>query len=117
MSLSWVSLEDVDAEELLSVTRTERQSERVPIYCPAKLSFGTVGIEDRRIISGYVLNMSAAGALVEVGGPLVVGAEVRLHSNELLTGIAIVRHSTRKLWRFRIGLEFERSLRGRLFLE
>jgi len=39
------------------------------------------------MICGRVLNMSASGALVEALKPIAVGSQVRIHANELLTGI------------------------------
>jgi len=64
-------------------------------------------------MKGRVLNMSASGALVEALRPIAVGSQVRIQANELLVGTAYVRHSTRRSWRFRIGLEFATAVRNR----
>jgi len=65
------------------------------------------------MIRGRVLDMSASGALVEALKPIAVGSQVRIQANELLTGTAFVRHSTRRSWRYRIGLEFATPLQHR----
>jgi len=44
--------------------------------------------------------------------PIAVGSKVRIHANELLSGIAYVRHSTRRFWRFKIGLEFAAAVQN-----
>jgi hypothetical protein len=64
-------------------------------------------------MKGRVLNMSTSGVLVEALRPIAVGSQVRLQANELLVGSAYVRHSTRRSWRFRIGLEFATPVRNR----
>ena len=80
--------------------------------CEARLSVETdAGSE--RTIKGRVLNMSSCGVLVEALRPMAVGSQVRLQANELLVGTAYVRHSTRRSWRFRIGLEFATPVQSR----
>jgi hypothetical protein len=66
-----------------------------------------------RTIKGRVLNMSTSGVLLEALRPIAIGSQVRIQSNELLVGTAYVRHSTRRSWRFRIGLEFATPVRNR----
>ena len=80
--------------------------------CWARLSCET-GAGRGRTMKGRVLNMSASGALVEALRPIAVGSQVRIQANELLVGTAYVRHSTRRSWRFRIGLEFATAVRNR----
>jgi hypothetical protein len=82
-----------------------RVSERVPMRCGARVSCETEA-GSSRTINGQVLNMSSSGVLVEALRPMAVGSQVRIQANELLVGTAYVRHSTRRSWRFRIGLEF-----------
>ena len=107
MSLSGTSLQSEDVAATIPIgTRADRVSERLPICCPVSLSSGDESDHGRRVIRGHVLNVSASGVLVEVVGPIAVGSQVRIHANELLTGTAFVRHSARRLRRFRIGLEF-----------
>src|SRR5579864_3823134 len=109
MSLSWTSQLDEDVAATIPIgTRAGRVSQRIPICCPVNLSHGSD--DSRRMIRGRVLNISASGVLVEAPGPIAIGSQVRIQANELLTGTAFVRHSTRRLWRFRIGLEFARPL-------
>ncbi len=114
MSLSWTSLQndDVAATDPIG-TGEARDSERIPICCPANLSYGDEGGPSRRTIQGRVLNMSTSGVLLEVLRPMAVGSQVRLQANELLVGTAFVRHSTRRSWRFRIGLEFATPVQDR----
>jgi hypothetical protein len=114
MSLSWTSPQNeaVAGAELIA-TGEARVSERITICCPVILSHGNESDHSRRMIRGRVLNMSASGALVEVLRPIAVGSQVRIQANELLTGTAFVRHSRRRSWRYRIGLEFAEPLRNR----
>ena len=102
MSLAWTGPqnEDVATAERMA-TGEGRISERIPIRCPVSLSHENENSHSRRMIRGSVLNMSASGALVEVLRPIAVGSQVRIQANELLTGVAFVRHSTGRLWRFR----------------
>ena len=115
MSLSWVRLpQNADVAATTPIgTPAGRVSERILICCPASLSHGDDTGHSRRVIRGRALNISASGALVEALRPIAVGSEVRIQANELLTGIAFVRHSTRRLWRFRIGLEFAKPIQNR----
>src|SRR5690349_20010012 len=115
MSLCWMSRRQNEGVPgtIPIGTRTGRVSERIPICCPVKLSYGDASDQGRQIIRGRVLNMSASGALVEAARSAAVGSQVRIQGNELLTGTAFVRHSTRRLWRFRIGLEFARVMPNR----
>jgi hypothetical protein len=94
-------------------TGEARVSERIPTCCPVTLSHGDESHHSRRMIRGIVLNMSASGVLVETLRPIAVGSQVRIQANELLTGTAFVRHSTRRSWRYRIGLEFARAVPNR----
>jgi PilZ domain len=71
------------------------------------------GAGRERTIRGFVLNMSSSGVLVEAPRPMAVGSQVRIRANELLVGTAYVRHSTRRSFRFRIGLEFATPVRNR----
>jgi hypothetical protein len=82
------------------------------MQCGARLSFETEA-GSSRTIKGRVLNMSASGVLLEALRSIAVGSQVRIQANELLVGIAIVRHSTRRSWKFRIGLEFATPVRNR----
>ena len=109
MSLSWTSpqIEDVAVTTPIR-TDDARGSERIPICCPVNLAHG-----DKRIIRGRLLNMSSSGVLIEARRAIEVGSQVRIQGNELLAGTAFVRHSTRRLWRRRIGLEFARALPNR----
>jgi hypothetical protein len=78
------------------------------------VSHGNDSNDNRKMMRGRVLNISASGALIEALRPIAVGSEVRIQANELLTGTAFVRHSTRRrLWRFRIGLEFATPVQSR----
>ena len=114
MGLSWTSLQNEDVAVTNPIGTLEaRISERMPICCPARLSYGDQSGHSKKIIRGRVLNMSASGALMEAPRSIAVGSQVRIQANELLTGTAFVRHSTRRLWRFRIGLEFDKPLRNR----
>ncbi len=106
MSLSWTSYELNENEA------DARLSERIPMRCGARLSVETEAGSERTI-NGRVLNMSASGVLVEALRPIAVGSQVRIQANELLVGTAYVRHSTRRLWRSRIGLEFATPVRNR----
>ena len=114
MSLAWTSPQNEDVAAAKPIRTGEaRVAERIPICCPINLSHGSESDHSRRMIRGRVLNMSASGALVEVLRPIAVGAQVRIQANELLTGVAFVRHSTGRLWRFRIGLEFAEPVQNR----
>ena len=97
MSLSWTNPIGTGDEA--------RVSERIPICCPVNLAHG-----DERTTRARVLNMSSSGVLIEARRPIKVGSQVRIQGNELLTGTAVVRHSTRRLWKCRIGLEFAKSV-------
>jgi hypothetical protein len=110
MSLSWTSqqIEDVAAMTPIGTSDEARVSERISICCPVNLAHG-----DKRTTRARVLNMSSSGALVEARRPIKVGSQVRIQGNELLTGTAFVRHSTRRLWKCRIGLEFARAVPSR----
>src|SRR5579864_854972 len=108
MSLSWTSYALNEHE----VACEARVSERIPMQCGARLSFETKAGRSRAI-KGCVLNMSTSGVLVEALRPIAVGSQVRIRANELLVGTAYVRHSTRRSWRFRIGLEFATPVRNR----
>ena len=89
-----------------------RVSERIPMRCGAKLSVETEG-GSSRTMKGRVLNMSTSGVLLEARKPIAIGSQVHIRANELLVGTAYVRHSTRRSWRFRIGLEFATPVRNR----
>lgn len=108
MSLSWTSYELNENE----APPDARVSERILMRCAARLSVETETGRGRTI-NGQVLNMSASGVLLEALRPIAVGSQVRIQANELLVGTAYVRHSTRRFWRFRIGLEFATSVRNR----
>jgi hypothetical protein len=112
MSLTWSTnpQHEVDGAEL--ITKSEaRASERIPMRCWAKLSCETEA-GSGRTIRGHVLNVGASGVLLEALTPIAVGSKVRIHANELLSGIAYVRHSTRRAWRFKIGLEFAAAVQN-----
>jgi PilZ domain-containing protein len=113
MSLSWMSheLNEHQVAELITASDA-RVSERIPMRCGAKLSFETETGQGRTM-KGRVLNMSTSGVLVEALRPIAIGSQVRLQANELLVGTAYVRHSTRRSWRFSIGLEFATPVRNR----
>ena len=113
MSLSWMSyaLNEHDVAELITASDA-RVSERIPMRCQAKLSVETEG-GNSRVIKGRVVNMSTSGVLVEASRPMAVGSQVRILANELLVGTAYVRHSARRSWKFRIGLEFATPVRNR----
>ena len=114
MSVSWTSLQNEDVAATNPIgTGEARDSERIPICCPVNLSRGDESGPSRKMIQGRVLNMSSSGVLVEALRPIAVGLQVRIRANELLVGIAHVRHSTRRSWRFRIGLEFATPVRNR----
>jgi len=111
MSVSWASqeIEDVAAATTpIGIDDEARVSERIPICCPVNLAHG-----NGRIIRGRLLNMSSSGVLIEARRAIKVGSQVRIQGNELLTGTAFVRHSTRRLWKCRIGLEFARAVPNR----
>jgi hypothetical protein len=113
MSLSWTSYPITDHEIAALITEPElRAAQRIPLRCWAKISFRTEGGRSRTI-TGRVVDMSASGVLVEALRPMAVGSRVRIQGNELLVGAANVRHSTRRAWRFRIGLEFDRAVQNR----
>jgi hypothetical protein len=101
MSLSWTSY----ALNEHAVACDARVSERIPMQCGTQLSFETRAGRNKTI-KGRVLNMSTSGVLLEALRPIAIGSQVRIQSNELLVGTAYVRHSKRRSWRFRIGLEF-----------
>jgi hypothetical protein len=112
MSLSWTSLQNEEVTGTNPIgTGEARDSERIPICCPVNVSHGDE--TRRKMIQGRVLNMSSSGVLVEAPRPMAVGSQVRVRANELLVGTAYVRHSTRRSWRFRIGLEFATPVRNR----
>jgi hypothetical protein len=114
MSLSWTSPQSEDVATTKPIgTGEARVSERIPICCPVNLSHENESDQSRSIIRGRVLNMSASGVLVEARRPIAVGSQVRIQANELLTGTALVRRSTGRLWRFRIGLEFTQPVQSR----
>lgn len=108
MSLSWTSY--VLNEPAAACDA--RLSERIPVRCGAQLSFETEAGRSRTI-KGRVLNMSTSGVLLETLRPISIGSHVRIRANELLVGAAYVRHSNRRSWRFRIGLEFTMPVRNR----
>ena len=108
MSLSWTSY-TLNEHEVASDARV---SERIPMRCGARVYVETEAGQSRTI-KGRVLNMSTSGVLVEALRPIAVGSRVRIQANELLVGTAYVRHSTRRTWRFRIGLEFATPVRNR----
>jgi hypothetical protein len=108
MSLSWTG----DALNEHEFAPDDRVSARILMRCEARLSFETDAGSERKI-KGRVLNMSSCGVLVEALRPIAVGSQVHLQANELLVGTAYVRHSTRRSWRFRIGLEFATPVRNR----
>jgi hypothetical protein len=89
-----------------------RVSERIPMRCGARVYVETEAGQSRTI-KGRVLNMSTSGVLVEALRPIAVGSRVRIQANELLVGTAYVRYSTRRTWRFKIGLEFATPVRNR----
>jgi len=112
MSLSWTSQQIDNPAGINPAEAGEaRVSQRIPVRCPARLSHADQG--DSTMFRGHVLNMSGSGVLIEAGRPIAVGAQVRIQANELLVGTAFVRHSTRRLWRFRIGLEFATAVQNR----
>jgi hypothetical protein len=113
MSLSWTSsaTNENEAEGLIPASDA-RASKRILMRCGARLSFETEAGSERTI-KGRVFNMSSSGVLVEAPRPIAVGSQVRLQANELLVGTAYVRHSTRRFWKFRIGLEFATPVRNR----
>jgi hypothetical protein len=106
MSLSWTSyaLNENEADA--------RVSERILMRCGARLSVESEAGSERTI-KGRVLNMSSSGVLLEALRPIAVGSQVRIQANELLVGTAYVRHSTRRSWKFRLGLEFATPVRNR----
>jgi len=108
MSLSWTSYELNENE----VATDARLSERIPMRCEARLSVESEAGQGRTI-NGRVFNMSSSGVLLEASRPIAVGSQVRIQANELLVGTAYVRHSTRRSWRFRIGLEFATPVQNR----
>ena len=113
MSLSWTPVGQNESKLAELITASDpRVSQRIPIRCGAKLSFETETGQGRTM-KGRVLNMSTSGVLVEALRPVAIGSQVRIQSNELLIGTAYVRHSTRRSWRFRIGLEFATPMRNR----
>jgi hypothetical protein len=113
MSLSWTNsaLNEHEIADLIPASDL-RASQRISVRCWARLSCET-GAGRGRTMKGRVLNMSASGVLVEALQPIAVGSQVRIQANELLVGTAYVRHSTRRSWRFRIGLEFATAVRNR----
>ena len=113
MSLSWTTdpQPENDTGELITGS-DPRVSLRIPMQFWAKL-FCEAGACKTRTILGHVLNVSASGMLVEVLRPLAVGSLVRIQANERVAGGAYVRHSTRRSWRFRVGLEFAAAVRNR----
>jgi hypothetical protein len=113
MSLSWTpsAQNEYELAELIAASDA-RVSQRIPMRCWTKLCFETETGQGRTM-KGRVLNMSTSGVLVEALRPIAVGSQVRLQANELLVGTAYVRHSTRRSWRFRIGLEFATPVRNR----
>ena len=113
MSLSWTTSAQNEYELAELITASDaRVSQRIPIRCGAKLCFET-DARQGRTMKGRVLNMSTSGVLVEALRPIAIGSQVRIRANELLVGTAHVRHSTRRSWRFRIGLEFATPVRNR----
>ena len=66
MSLAWTSLQNEDGAAAKPIRTGEaRVAERIPICCPVNLSHENESDHCRRIIRGRVLDMSAAGALIE----------------------------------------------------
>ena len=113
MSLSWTidAQPENDSTELITGS-DPRVSLRIPMRFWARL-FCEAGAGKTRAILGHVLNVSTSGMLVEVLRPLAVGSLVRIQANKSLAGRAYVRHSIRRSWRFRVGLEFAAAVRNR----
>jgi hypothetical protein len=106
MSLSWTADEQHGNDIAELITRPDaRVSQRIPMRCWARLACENEA-GSRRTILGHVLNVSASGVLVEALRPLAIGSLVRIQADARLAGPAYVRHSTRRSWRFKIGLEF-----------
>ena len=113
MSLSWTGDAQNEHEGAELITASDaRVSARILMRCEARLSVETEAGSERTL-KGRVLNMSSSGALVESPRPMAVGSLVRIQANELLVGMAYVRHSTRRSWKFRIGLEFATPVQDR----
>jgi hypothetical protein len=112
ISLSWTisAINENEAQGLIPASDA-RVSERI-LMRGARRSFKTEAGKERTI-KGQALNMSTSGVLVEAPRTIAVGSQVRLQANELLVGTAYVRHSTRRSWKFRIGLEFDTPVRNR----
>ena len=114
MSLSWTSLQHEEVAATNSIgTGEARDSERISVCCPVSVSYGDESDPSRKMIQGHVLNMSTSGVLVEATRTIAVGSQVHIRGNELLVGTAYVRHSTRRSWKSRIGLEFATPVQNR----
>jgi hypothetical protein len=105
------ALNEHEGAELITASDL-RVSERIPMRCGARISVETKA-GSSRTIKGRVLKMSASGVLLEALRSIAVGSQVRIQANDLLVGLAFVRHSTRRSWKFRIGLEFATPVRNR----
>jgi len=86
-----------------------RVCERVPMRCSVSI-FRRNDTGRIKGISARVLDISSSGALIRAWQPIRIDSYIRIRGNELLTGMAQVRHCTRKGLGFRIGLEFTTAL-------
>jgi hypothetical protein len=112
MSLCWTTDAQPENDTTELITGSDpRVSQRIAMRCWAKL-FCEAGAGKNRTILGHVLNVSPSGMLVEVLRPIAIGSLVRIQASEFLAGRAYVRHSTRRSWRFRVGLEFATAVRN-----
>lgn len=113
MIISWTGCAENECEIAeLPPTGEARLSRRFPTRCWATIAYDTENGR-RKMITGRVVNMSATGVLMEALRRPPVDTQVRIYANEPLVGTAYVRHSTRRSWRFRIGLEFATPIRSR----
>ena len=93
-------------------TADGRCDDRIALRCPVTLYQKSVNGR-LRVVSAHVLNISSSGALAHASQPLTIGAYVRMRGNELLSGMAQVRHCSRHGFGFRIGLRFAMALPDR----
>ena len=105
--LMWAETPDrVDAEASVD---DRRLCERISLCCPVGIS-PTSETGGTAVFSGQVLDMSSSGALIKARQRLSINLEVRIRGNELLTGLARVRHCSPQGFGYRMGLEFATAL-------
>jgi hypothetical protein len=103
---------ETNAEDVTAFESDRRANERISLLCSVRISqTGDTGTA--KVISAQVLDMSSSGVLIHASRAIRIASDVRIQGNELLTGIAQVRHCSPSGRGFRIGLEFATALQER----